>query len=66
MENKINNSFKKVAKEIVDSLFDNELFKDKLTRDDMQSLEDLLYTVMDDRYNSEKRLEKLMNDIKNK
>lgn len=33
---------KGVAKEVVDILFDNELFKDHLTRSDMNSLEDLI------------------------
>ena len=55
--------FKREAKSIVDSLFENKLFREDLTRDDMQALEDWIYTVMDMRFTSEKKISKLMEKI---
>ena len=60
------NVFRKDAKQIVDTLFDAELFKDKISRDDMKSLEDMIFEIMNGRYNSEIKIRQLFKRIKNK
>lgn len=60
MENKI---FKQDAKQIVDMAFDKKIFKDELTRDDFNAFEDLILFLLESRFESYKRVEKLMQSI---
>lgn len=60
MEDKI---FKADAKQIVDMAFDNKLFKDELTRDDFNAFEDLIQYLLQSRFESYQRVEKLMKSI---
>ena len=41
-ETKIELYYQNQAKEFIDTLFDAKVFKDKITRDDMKAIEDLL------------------------
>ena len=56
--------FERDAKSIVDMLFDKRLFAEGVTRDNMNALELYLEVVLQNRYDSYKRAEKLLNDIK--
>lgn len=60
MEEKI---FKADARQIVDMAFDNKLFRDDLTRDDFNSFEELLGFLLQTRFESYQRVEKLLNRI---
>ncbi len=60
MEDKI---FKSDAKSIVDICFDNKLFKDEITRDDMSTFEDLIGFMLQARFDSYKRMSSLMDKI---
>lgn len=57
--------FKYDAKMIVDTIFDNKLFKDHLTRDDMTALEDLICICMGSKFESHFRLVELCEKINN-
>lgn len=64
MENTTDRSlFKSDAKQIVDVLFDNKMFKEALTRDDINAVEDLLTYMMDSRYDCQKKAENLKTKI---
>lgn len=54
------NLFKADAKSIVDTLYDNKMLNEKLNRDDMKAVEYLLHYMMNSRYHSQMRAEKLM------
>ena len=56
--------FKQDAKQIVDLAFDTKLFKDEVTRDNMNSFEDLIGFLLKSRYESYKRAEALFASIK--
>lgn len=58
--------FKTDAKQLVDILFDRKLFIDGLTRDDLNGIEELLQYIMQSRFDSYLRAEKLFSKIKNK
>lgn len=60
MEDKI---FKADAKQIVDMAFDNKLFKNELTRDDFNAFEDLIQFLLQSRFESYQRVDKLMKSI---
>lgn len=60
MEEKI---FKADAKQIVDMAFDNKLFKEEITRDDFNGFEDLIQYLLQSRFDSYQRVEKLMAKI---
>lgn len=60
MEEKI---FKQDAKQIVDLAFDNKLFKEEVTRDDMNGFEDLIQFLLSSRYESYQRAEKLFKSL---
>ena len=60
MEDKI---FKADAKQLVDMAFNNKLFKDELTRDDFNAFEDLIQFLLQGRFESYQRVEKLMKSI---
>ena len=61
MDDKI---FKQDAKQIVDLAFDKKLFKDEITRDDMNTFEELIDFLLSSRYESYKRAEKLLETLK--
>jgi len=56
--------FKQDAKQIVDLVFDKKLFKDEITRDDMNAFEELIDFLLSSRYESYKRAEKLLENLK--
>lgn len=56
--------FKNDAKQLVDMLFDNKLFKDGLTRDDLTGIEDLLSYTMQSKFDSHMRAKELFDRIK--
>jgi len=60
------NVFKRDAKDIVDTLHEMKLFRDDLSRDDMQALEDWIFMTMNTRFSTEKKINKLMSKINNK
>ncbi len=55
--------FKSDAKTIVDTLFDNKFFDSKLTRDDLNALEELVLYMMDARFNSAWKAKELWESI---
>jgi len=55
--------FKADAKVIVDTAFNNRLFKDELTRDDFNSFEDIITFMLQSRFESYLRLTKLADSI---
>ena len=61
MEDKI---FKNDAKQIVDLFFDTKLFKDNITRDDMNATEDFIESMLKSRFESYVKCEKLMQSLK--
>lgn len=56
--------FKQDAKTIVDLAFDSNLFKDSVTRDNMKTFEELIDYMLSSRFESYKRAEKLLKDLK--
>jgi len=60
MEDKI---FKADAKQIVDMAFNNKFFKDELTRDDFNAFEEFILFLLQSRFESYVKLEKLMSRI---
>jgi len=56
--------FKSDAKQIVDLCFNNKLFKDNVTRDDMTVFEELITFLLQSRFESYKRVEELFSKIK--
>ena len=60
MEEKI---FKQDAKQIVDLVFNNKLFKEEITRDDMNRFEELMDFLLSSKFESYKRMEKLLKDL---
>lgn len=58
--------FKQDAKQIVDSLFDAKVFQEKITRDDMNSIEGLICYLMKTRVENYQRAQKLFESINNK
>lgn len=61
-----NKIFKQDAKSIVDTLFETKIFRDDLTRDELNTVEDLIGDLMSSRFNSLLRAEKLFKKIENK
>ena len=61
-----NTYFKPDAKTIVDMLFDNGIFRENITRDDMNSTETFIQEMMQMRFDSHLRLKKLTDKINNK
>lgn len=60
---KIEELFRRDAKSMVDTLFDNDLFKERLTRDDMASLETWISKMMSMSYDGAKQYEELIKSI---
>lgn len=65
MENPIQKEelFKKDAKDIVDTIFDNRLFKEDITRDNMNGFEDLITFLLQSKFNSRWKAEKFFEQI---
>ncbi len=57
--------FKRDAKLLVDMLFEKDLFRERISRDDMNALEDFIYLSLNGTYESEKRITALMKKINN-
>lgn len=51
------------AKIMVDIMFDIKIFKDKITRDDMNRFEQFISNMMNIRFNNYIKTEKLMRDL---
>ncbi len=64
MGTKINNidteHFGKDAKQIVDMCFNNKLFKDEITRDDMNNFEELISFLLQSKFNMYVKCEELL------
>lgn len=58
-----NNIFKQDAKSLVDTLFETKIFKDNLTRDDLNAIEELISYSMYSRYDCVMRAEKLFEKV---
>lgn len=59
--------FRQDAKVMVDSLFDGKIFKDGITRDDMNLTEDYIFEMMTNSFDSHLKCQKLIESInKNK
>ena len=56
--------FKQDAKTIVDSFFDQKLFVDKITRDDMNGIQEFIEYLLQSRYESYIRCKALSDKIK--
>ena len=57
------NYFKQDAKQIVDMLFDNSIFRENVTRDDMNAVEEHINFLLDSKFDSHLRLTKLVEKI---
>lgn len=64
-ENKEESLFGHDAKRIVDLFFESKLFKEDVTRDQMNEVEKFVCYLLDHRYYSKKRADKLMESINN-
>lgn len=60
------NIFKQDAKTLVDTLFETKLFRDDLTRDELNTIEEMIDYSMSSRFDSVLRAEKLFQQIKDK
>ncbi len=60
MEEKL---FKQDAKSVTDLLFDTKFFKDDITRDNMNSIEEFIQFLLQSRFDSYIRLEKIVKSI---
>lgn len=57
--------FRNDSKQIVDMLYEGGLFAKKIKRSDMDVLENYICDMMDSRFESYKKMEKLLEDIEN-
>ncbi len=57
--------FKQHAKILTDSLFDNKLFKEEITRDDMNAIEEYIVFCLESNFNSYVKI-KIITDKINK
>ena len=55
--------FKQYAKRIVDLAFDKTLFRNEITRDDMNGFEELINFLLSSNYESYKRSEKFLESL---
>ncbi len=58
------NYFKQDAKQIVDMLFDNKIFRVDVTRDDLGAVEKHINFLLESKFDSHLRLTKLVEKIK--
>ena len=61
-----NKIFKQDAKSITDTLFETKIFRDDLTRDELNSVEELIDYCMSVRFDCTLHAEKLFKQIKEK
>ena len=61
-----NKIFKQDAKSITDTLFETKIFRDDLTRDELNTIEELIDYCMSVRFDSLLRAEKLYKQLKEK
>ena len=57
--------FKQDAKQMVDMMFDANLFHDNVTRDNMNTFEELIRFLLQSKFDSYRGLEKLNESVKN-
>ena len=57
------NYFKQDAKQIVDMLFDNNVFRKNVTREDMNATEEFINFLMESKFEIHLKLENLINKI---
>ena len=55
--------FKQEEKAIVDGFYDGKLFKDNITRDDMNKVEEFITDMMNTRFEAQMRTENLYRSI---
>jgi hypothetical protein len=55
--------FKEDAKQLVDTVFEKGWFKSEITRDDMNSIEDLITYLLQSRFDSYKRIKDITDKI---
>jgi len=60
------NIFKQDAKSLVDTLFETKMFRDDLTRDELNAIEEMIDYCMSSRFDFLLRAEKLFQQIKDK
>jgi hypothetical protein len=58
--------FKSDAKQMVDMLFDTKIFIPTLTRDELNGIEELIQYILQSKFDSHIRVEKLFSKIKDK
>ncbi len=58
-----NNQFKDDAKQMVDLMFNSKVFKEEVTRDDMNKFEEVISFLLSSRFESHLRCQKLMKQI---
>lgn len=56
--------FKNDAKQMVDVMFDTKLFKEDVTRDDMNGFEDLIQYLLQSRFDSYVKIKELFDKTK--
>ena len=61
-----NEYFKTDGKQIADMLFDAKYFKDSVTRDDMNAVEELIVFLLQSKFETYKRTTKLLERIEQK
>ena len=61
MDDKI---FKQDAKQMVDMMFESNLFHDNVTRDNMNTFEELIGFLLESKFDGYRRLEKLNESVK--
>jgi hypothetical protein len=59
-----NKYFKDDAKQLVDQLFDAKMFKESISRDDMNAIEDLIEFLLQSRFDSYIKIEKINERLK--
>ena len=57
------NYFKQDAKQIVDMLFDNKIFRESVTRDDLNAVEGHVHYLLNSKFDLHLRLAKLVEKI---
>jgi hypothetical protein len=58
--------FKNDAKQIVDMVFESKLFKDDVTRNDMNAIEDFISYLLQSRYDSYLKLKNILEIVDKK
>lgn len=58
-----NKTFEKDAKQIVDLIFDNKMFKENITRDDMNYFEELILYLLSTKFKTYKKVDGFLKKI---